>query len=74
MGSGVARAVQEKLIKPSKPKDRAMISYSGEPLDCKLNDKVEIMIKGKVTALRQDEYGKSIDIEISSMEKEYEGK
>lgn len=74
--SGVAKRSKvyvDMPIEASKPKDNLHMSFSGGsgkmPDGCKLNAEVVLVVRGKVTGLRADQYGQSLDLEIKSVEK-----
>lgn len=74
MGNAASAApLKMDKMKDYKPKDRANFNFQGPAPECRLGDQITVTVTGKVTSLRQDEYGKSLELEMTGMKK-YEEK
>lgn len=64
------RGMAEKMREPMDSMNMSFGSKSKNmPMNCKLGEKVTLTVTGEITSLREDEYGKSLGMEITGVEK-----
>lgn len=65
-------------VNPKEQPDTLRLSFGPKsknmPQNCKLNEKVTVAVTGVITSLREDEYGKSFEMEIKTVDKYKGGK
>ena len=70
-----SKSLRGMAVEMPKPPDTMRLSIGPKsklmPENCKLGDKVTVMVMGQVTSLREDEYGKSFEMEVTGVKKSY---